>query len=307
MDLALRGRERSRRVRTFQNNLVGWLFVLPWFLGFAVFTAGPMVASGFLAFTDWNLVGELEFVGLQNWQKMFTDDPLVLKSLRVSAVFAMTSVPLQAAVSLGLAILLNQKIRGLSIYRTVIFLPSLISGVALAMLWRWLFSPDLGLINYTLSFIGIKGPAWLIDRAWALPSLVLTTLWGVGGMVLIYLAALQGVPTSLYEAAEVDGARAWNKFWSITLPMISPAIFFQILMGIINALQEFILGHVMTDGGPMNATLFCVLYLYRLGFEQFRMGYASAVAWVLFLVILVLTVIVLRSSSMWVYYEGMQE
>jgi multiple sugar transport system permease protein len=307
MDLALRGRERSRRVRTFQNNLVGWLFVLPWFLGFAVFTAGPMVASGFLAFTDWNLVGELEFVGLQNWQKMFTDDPLVLKSLRVSAVFAMTSVPLQAAISLGLAVLLNQKIRGLSIYRTVIFLPSLISGVALAMLWRWLFSPDLGLINYTLSFIGIKGPAWLIDRAWALPSLVLTTLWGVGGMVLIYLAALQGVPTSLYEAAEVDGARAWNKFWSITLPMISPAIFFQILMGIINALQEFILGHVMTDGGPMNATLFCVLYLYRLGFEQFRMGYASAVAWVLFLVILVLTVIVLRSSSMWVYYEGMQE
>jgi len=300
-------RTPSKRWRIFRTNLAGWLFAMPWLLGFVVFTAGPMIASGFLAFTDWNLVGKLSFVGLDNWRKMFTDDPLVLQSLRVSAVFAMASIPLQTVCSLTLAVLLNQQIRGLSFYRTVFFLPSLVSGVALSMLWRWLLSPDLGLINYLLSFLGIKGPAWLVDRNWALPSLVLTTLWGVGGMVLIYLAALQGVPTPLYEAAEVDGATRWGQFWSITLPMISPAIFFQVLMGIIHALQEFILGHVMTGGGPLNATLFCVLYLFRLGFEQFRMGYASAVAWLLFFVIMVLTVIVLRSSSLWVYYEGMEE
>ncbi len=266
-----------------------------------------MLASAMLAFTDWNLIGQLKFVGLQNWQAILNEDPLVFHSLRVSAVFAMGSVPLQTVCSLALALLLNRPIRGLRIYRTVFYLPSLISGVALAMLYRWLFSPDLGLFNYLLSLVGVRGPAWLVDQAWALPALIITTAWGIGGMVIIYLAALQGVPTQLYEAAEVDGARAWNKLWSITIPMISPAVFFQVVMGIIGALQQFVLGHVMTSGGPLNATLFCVLYLYRLGFEQFRMGYASAVAWVLFFVILVLTLVVMRTSKLWVYYEGMAE
>ena len=291
--------------RTLQANAAGWLFVLPWLIGFVALTAGPMIASAFLSFTNWNLISQLDIVGLGNWRQMLTSDPLVLHSLRNSAFFAMLSVPLQTIVSLSLASLLNQPIRGLRFYRTVFFIPSLVSGVALAMLFRWLLSPDLGLINYLLSHLNIAGPAWLVDRKWALPALAFTTLWGVGGMMIIYLAALQGVPTELYEAAEVDGALAWHRFWYITLPMISPAIFFQVVMGIIGALQEFTLSHTMTQGGPLNATLFTVLYLYRVGFQQFRMGYASAVAWLLFFVILALTLLIMRSSRHWVHYEGM--
>jgi multiple sugar transport system permease protein len=296
-----------KRRRELLGELTGWLFALPWFAGFLIFTAMPMLASALISVTDWNFIAAPRFVGLDNWRMVLVGDPLVLHSLRVTAMFAMTSVPLQAIFSLLIALLLNQPIKGLRFFRTVFYLPSVVSGVALAMLYRWLLSPDLGLINYTLALVGIRGPAWLLDPFWALPALVFTTLWGVGGMVVIYLAALQGVPTQLYEAAEVDGARAWNKLWSITLPMISPAIFFQIVMGLIAAFQQFVFAQVLTAGGPNNATLFSVLYLYRVAFEQFRMGFAAAIAWLLFFVILVVTLLVFRIGRVWVYYEGMLE
>jgi len=297
----------SRRKRALFGELTGWLFALPWVVGFLIFTAAPMLASAVIAMTDWNFIATPKFVGLENWRMVFVGDPLVLHSLRVTTIFAMTSVPLQAICSLTIALLLNQPIRGLRFFRTVFYLPSVVSGVALAMLYRWLLSPDLGLINYTLALLGIRGPAWLMDPTWALPALVFTTLWGIGGMIIIYLAALQGVPMHLYEAAEMDGAQTWDKVWSITVPMISPAVFFQVVMGLIAAFQQFVFAQVLTTGGPNNATLFSVLYLYRVAFQQFRMGFAAAIAWLLFLVILAVTAVVFRLGGVWVYYEGMLE
>jgi len=298
---------RSGKRREIRDELTGWLFAAPWTVGFLIFTALPMLASAAISVMDWNFISTPKFVGLANWQKALADDPLVLQSLRVTTLFAMTSVPLQAVFSLFIALLLNQPIRGLRFFRTVFYLPSVVSGVALAMLYRWLLSPDMGLINYALAQIGIDGPAWLLDPDWALPALVLTTLWGIGGMIIIYLAALQGVPTELYEAAEVDGARAWDKLRAITIPMISPAVFFQVTMGLIAAFQQFVSAQVLTQGGPNNATLFSVLYLYRVAFQQFRMGFAAAIAWLLFFFILAVTAILFKLGGVWVYYEGMME
>lgn len=262
-----------------------------------------MVGSLVLAFTRWDLVSPPAWVGLQNIRDMLHDDVL-LQSLKVTTVYAITSVPLQIAFGLGLAVLLNTRVAGLRFYRTAFYLPSVLSGVAVALLWRWLFSPEFGLINLMLSYLGIEGPSWLGDERWALPSLVLMSLWSVGAGTIIYLAGLQGIPTDLYEAAEVDGARGWARFRHITLPMMTPVLFFQLVTGIIVALQVFTQAFIMTDGGPNNATNFIVLYLYRNAFEYFRMGYASAVAWVLFIYILLLTLLVFRSSALWVHYEG---
>jgi multiple sugar transport system permease protein len=298
-------RLKSQRKHALQGEAIGWLFASPWIVGFLVFTAMPMVASALIAMTDWNFIATPKFVGLDNWKMVFVGDWLVLHSLKITTIFAMTSVPLQAIFSLAIALLLNQPIRGLRFFRTVFYLPSVVSGVALAMLYRWLLSPDLGLVNYGLALVGIDGPAWLLDMTWALPSLVFTTLWGIGGMIIIYLAALQGVPTELYEAAEVDGARAWDKVRAITIPMISPAVFFQVIMGLIAAFQQFVAAQVLTQGGPNNATLFSVLYLYRVAFQQFRMGFAAAIAWLLFFVILGITVVLFRVGGVLVYYEGM--
>ena len=297
----------SRKRRALLREITGWSFASPWLVGFLIFTAAPMLSSAVLVMTDWNFIATPKFVGLDNWRMVFVGDPLVLHSLSITSIFAVTSVPLQAVLSLTIALLLNQPIHGLRFFRTVFYLPSVVSGVALAMLYRWLLSPDLGLINYTLALVGIRGPAWLMDESWALPALVFTTLWGIGGMIIIYLAALQGVPTQLYEAAEVDGARAWDKIWAITVPMISPAVFFQVVMGLIGAFQQFVFAQVLTQGGPNNATLFSVLYLYRVAFEQFRMGFAAAIAWLLFFVILGVTAVLFRLGGLWVYYEGIVE
>ncbi len=231
-------------------------------------------------------------------------DKLVWQALKVTTIYALTSVPLHIVFGMILAILLNFNLFGMRLYRTAFYLPSVLSGVAVALLWRWLFSPEFGLINLMLSYFGVRGPSWLGDEYWALPSLVLMSLWGVGAGAIIYLAGLQGIPTDLYEAAEVDGASNWKRLIHITLPMMTPVLFFQLVVGIINALQIFTQAFIMTSGGPNNATLFLVLYLYRNAFQYFRMGYASAIAWVLFLYILVLTIVVFRWSSAWVYYEG---
>lgn len=287
----------------FRRNLDGWLFASPWLIGFVLWTLGPMVASLAIAFTEWDLIGSPAWVGLANVENMFQDE-LVAQALKVTTLYAITSVPLHIIFGLGLALLLNTQIAGLRFYRTAFYLPSVLSGVAVALLWRWLFSTEFGLINAMLARIGIQGPSWLGSEQWALPSLVLMSLWSVGAGAIIYLAGLQGIPTDLYEAAEVDGARGWGRFWSITLPMMTPVLFFELITGFVAALQIFTQAFIITKGGPNNATLFFLLYLYRNAFEYFRMGYASALAWVLFLYILALTLLLYRWSRSWVFYEG---
>ena len=300
-------RERPPRRRSWRKfvrkNYEGWLFASPWIIGFLLWTLGPMIASFGLAFTEWDLFSPARWVGLENVNEMLRD-PLVGKALKVTTLYALVSVPLSIFFGMSLALLLNAKIRGLRFYRTAFYLPSVLSGVAVALLWRWLFSPEFGLINLMLSYVGIQGPSWLGDERWALPSLVMMSIWGVGASTIIYLAGLQGIPTDLFEAAEVDGARGWDRLIHITLPMMTPVLFFQLVVGFIAALQIFTQAYIMTNGGPNNATMFMILYLYRNAFQFFRMGYASALAWVLFIYILVLTVLIFRSSSSWVYYEG---
>ena len=300
-------RERPPRRRSWRKfvrkNYEGWLFASPWIIGFLLWTLGPMIASFGLAFTEWDLFSPARWVGLENVNEMLKD-PLVGKALKVTTLYALVSVPLSIFFGMSLALLLNAKIRGLRFYRTAFYLPSVLSGVAVALLWRWLFSPEFGLINLMLSYVGIQGPSWLGDERWALPSLVMMSVWGVGASTIIYLAGLQGIPTDLFEAAEVDGAHGWDRLIHITLPMMTPVLFFQLVVGFIAALQVFTQAYIMTNGGPNNATLFMILYLYRSAFQFFRMGYASALAWVLFAYILVLTVLIFRSSSSWVYYEG---
>jgi multiple sugar transport system permease protein len=287
-----------------REEIAGWLLAGPWILGFLLFTVGPMIASIWLSLTSWDLLGTPKFVGLANYIRLLTDDPSVWQALRVTTVYAFTSVPLTVGLGLLVAMLLNENVRLQGLFRTTYYMPSVVAGVAVALLWRWLFSPDFGLINAFLAWFGIRGPAWLSDSHWALPALVIMSIWGVGSGMVIYLAGLQGVPTALYEAAELDGASARQRFWTITVPMISPVIFFQAIMGIIGALQIFTQAFIMTDGGPKDATLFYLLYLYRNGWVYLKMGYASALAWVLFIYIMILTLLILRSSSAWVYYEG---
>jgi multiple sugar transport system permease protein len=287
-----------------RRNLEGWLFASPWIIGFVLWTLGPMLASLLIAFTEWDLITSPRWVGAANIQAMI-DDQLVRQALKVTTLYAITSVPLHIIFGLTLALLLNQRIVGLRFYRTAFYLPSVLSGVAVALLWRWLFSKEFGLINALLyQFFGLEGPSWLGDARWVLPSLVLMSLWSVGSGAIIYLAGLQGIPTELYEAAEVDGAQGWARFWSITLPMMTPVLFFELVTGTIAALQVFTQAYIMTGGGPNNASLFFLLYLYQNAFEYFRMGYGSALAWVLFLYILALTLLTYRSSQFWVFYEG---
>jgi multiple sugar transport system permease protein len=295
------------RWRRFQRNLEGWLFAAPWVVGFVVFTAGPMLAAAALALTDWNLLTAPRFVGLENFRQLLTADPLFRTSLEVTTIYAVVSVLLGVTIGFILAMLLNAPIRGLRWYRTAYYLPSVLSGVAVALLWSWIFAPDLGLLNYFLGQLGIRGPDWLGQPTWALPALILMSLWHVGSGAIIYLAGLQGIPTDLYEAAQVDGAGWWQQARSITIPLMTPVLFFQLVVGMIGALQRFTEAYVMTGGGPDNATLFFVLYLYQNAFQYFRMGYAAAIAWILFAYILVLTLLLFRSSNFWVYYQGQTE
>ena len=283
---------------------LAWVLVLPWIIGFLAFQLGPMLASLGLSLTEWRMFTPPEFIGLGNYIEMATDDPNFFQAFKVTTIYSVTSVPLRIALGVLVALLLNAKVRGLAFIRTVYYLPATVSGVAVAMVWLLILNGDFGLLNRALGLIGIEGPYWLTDTSTVLASFVLMSLWGVGAGIIIYLAGLQGVPNELYEAAEVDGAGDWVQFWRITLPMISPVLFFQLVIGMIDALQEFAGPFIMTQGGPGNASLFVMLYLFRNGFEFFRMGYASGLAWVLFVYIMVLTLLIIRSSAVWVYYEG---
>lgn len=297
---AIAGRNR------FFRNLEGYLFISPWLVGFLCLTLGPIIASAYLSLTDYDVVSRAEFIGLQNFANLFKDVHF-FNALRVTFIYTLFSVPLGMIGSLAVALLLNYPSRFSAIFRTIFYLPAVVSGVAVAMLWLWIFEPDFGLLNYLLSFVGITGPAWLYDPTWVLPAFILMSLWGVGGNMVIYLAGLQGIPTHLYEAAQIDGANAWGQFVHVTLPMLSPVLFFNLIMGIINSFQVFTQSYIMTGGvgGPGDASLFYVLYLYQNAFQWFKMGYASALAWILFLVILLCTLLVFRGSKNYVYYEGM--
>ena len=284
--------------------LTGVAMAAPWIIGFLVFVAGPMLASLYLAMTRWDLFTPPRFLGLENFEVLLTDDPTFWLSFRVTTLFAVFSVPIQIAVGLALAQLLNQKIRLLGMFRSIYYLPSVLSGVSIAIMFRWIFGTQFGLLNGALKLIGIEPVSWLGDPSIVLFSFILMSVWGSGANMLIYLGALQGVPTELYEAAEVDGAGSWRKFFKITVPMITPVIFFTLINGIIISLQEFQTPFILTNGGPANASLFIVLYLYRHAFQWFKMGYASAIAWFIFFYVLLLSLLVLRSSRAWVYYEG---
>jgi len=288
----------------------GWLFVSPWVIGFVLLTAGPMVYSLYLSFTASSLLSPPQWVGLENYRRMFAD-PIFYRSLGNTAYYAVLGVPLGMILSLGLALLLDAPVRGLGFFRTLFFLPSVTNTVALSILWLWLLNPEFGLINLALARFGVEGPLWLQDEAWAKPALVLMSLWTVGGQMIICLAALQGVPPELKEAAAIDGAGPVRRFFAVTLPLISPALLFNLIMGLVGALQVFTQAFVMTggvqpgsEGGPNQSTLFIVLYIYKKAFQEYDMGYASALAWALFLIITVCTWMAWRVSKSRVHYEG---
>jgi multiple sugar transport system permease protein len=299
-----------RRGRVTKTTAAFWMFVSPWVAGFLIFTAGPMLYSLVLSFNDWDLLNPPTFTGLGNYTEAATD-PLLRQALKVTLTYAVISVPLQTALSLGVALLMNVRVAGIYVFRTIWYLPSLVTGVAQIVLFLWVFNPRYGLLNGVLSLVGIQGPAWFADPHWALPAVIIMSLWTVGGNMVIYLAGLQDVPTELYEAAALDGAGRARSFWNITLPQISPVIFFNVVTGLIAAMQTFTQAYIVTQqgsgkpgGGPSNSLLFYMLYLYRNAFEFFRMGYASALAWILLVIILLLTALVFRGSSFWVYYES---
>ncbi|HNS50280.1 MAG TPA: sugar ABC transporter permease [Anaerolineae bacterium] len=281
-----------------------YLLIAPWLLGLLLLVLGPMLASLGISFTKWDLLSPARFIGLDNYERLFTRDPLFWQSLKVTAVYTIFYVPIELAGALLLAMLMNQKIRGVSVFRTIYYLPSVLPAVAFIVVWIWVLHPDVGLINTLLSYIGVEGPRWLANPDWALPALLMMSLWGLGRGMVIYLASLQGIPKHLYEAAAIDGANGWQCFRKITLPLLTPTIFFNLVLSIISTFQTFTSAFVATNGGPLDSTLFYVLYLYRQAFQYFNMGYASALAWVLFVIILVLTLIIVRTSDRWVYYEG---
>lgn len=292
---------RSRLMR--QEAIDGYLFIAPWLLGFVLWVAGPMIASVVLSLMRWDLFSPPVWVGLENFKQLFRN-PLVGISLWNTAFYTFLSVPSNLIVALTTALLLNQRLRFQAWFRTFFYLPSIMPAVANAVLWFWILNPEVGLANALLRMLGLPELQWLWHPATAKPSFILMGLWGTGNTMVIFLAGLQGIPQSLYEAAEIDGANGWQRFRAVTIPMLSPVILFNLVLGIIGSFQIFTSAYLLTSGGPQNSTLFTVLYLYRLGFEQFNMGFASALAWLLFAIILVFTLSQLRLSRAWVYYEG---
>ncbi len=298
------GRRVSLQTR---ETLAGLAFISPWFLGFLIFTAGPMVISLYLSFTSYNVISAPRFIGLNNYHQLIVD-PKVGLSLVNSILYALFFVPLSTLVALGLAVLLHRVGRAAGFFRTAFYVPSITPAVAVGALWLWILNPRVGLVNRGLELLGIAGPGWTTDPNWIKPGIVLMSVWGVGSTVIIYLAALRNVPNELYEAANIDGASAWKQFTRITVPMISPAIFFTVIVNTIGALQVFDQVYTMYFGtmasGPAStAALFYNIYLFQQAFQFLHMGYASAMAWILFIIILILTLIQLRIGNRFVYYE----
>ena len=285
-----------------RRTIIGYIFIMPFILGVLCWLVIPAGVAGWLSFQDWSMLTPPVPVGLKNFQKLF-QDKLFWQALKVTANYTLISVPLSLVLGFLLALLMNNKVRGIRFFRTLFYLPSIVPAVANAVLWAWIFNSEFGLLNALLRMLGIPKVNWLLETRWALPALILMSLWGLGGGMVIYLAGLQGIPQEYYEAADIDGAGRWDKLWSITIPLMSPVIFFNLVIGIINSFQIFTTGFLLTDGGPQNATLFYVLYLYRNAFRYLEMGYASALAWVLFFIILAFTLLIVKYIGGRVYYE----
>jgi multiple sugar transport system permease protein len=289
-----------------RESIEGYIYLLPWLVGYVLFGGGPIVASGYLSFTKYNVLRPPEFIGFQNYVYALTKDELFIPAILKTFYYAIMVVPPAIVLSLAIAILLNQKLMGTAFWRTMFFLPTLTPVVAAALLWRWMLNPDVGLVNYLLSLVSIKGPGWLSSIEWAIPSLALIGLWtSVGGaQMIIFLAGLQNVPQDLVEAAQIDGAGAWTRFRHVTLPLVTPTIFFNLILGIIFALRTFDIAFVATNGGPARATWFISIHIYQNAFVSFDMGYASALSWMFFILVLVATFFQMRLSGRWVFYAG---
>jgi len=301
----------SRFVQVFRDRrnreaILGVIFALPWLIRLFVMDVYPIIAGVYYSFTQYNILQPPKWIGLANYVKLFTTDKLPMLSLYNSAYYALGSVPLSLILALFLAILLNQNIRGRSVFRAIFFIPSVVPAVASAVLWLWLLNPRVGLVNYILTLFGLPRIPWLSSAQWIKPAFILMSLWGIGWTTVIFVAGLQDIPRHLYEAAQIDGAGVLGQFRNITIPLLTPTIFFNLVTGIIGSLQIFGPAFIILagpTGGPQNAALFYVLYLFQQAFRYFNMGYASAMAVVIFGVILVLTLLVFKSSSVWVYYE----
>lgn len=304
--------KRPPRVRrrlkplTRRNLIYGLIFISPWLIGFTLLIAYPIMASLFYSFTDYDVLTTPDFVGISNYTDLVLDDHLFFTAVKNTLYFAVVSIPLNIVLGVSIALLLNLEVRGMSVYRTIFFLPSIVPGVASALLWAWILNPQFGLANAILKQIGLPQLGWLSDPMWSKPSIVIMELWAVGATMVIYLASLQDIPKDLYEAADIDGANAWRKTRSITIPMITPTIFFNLVLGTINTFQAFTLIYVLTQGagGPRDSTLVYGLLLYRNAFTYLKMGYASAMAWLLFAFVVLVTYVIFKSSGRWVFYQG---
>jgi multiple sugar transport system permease protein len=298
-DVARRGRRsnlKAREARAF------WLFLSPWVIGFLLFTGGPIIASAVLSFTDYQVTSPPNFLGFDNYGTLFQDN-LFVQSLKVTALYAVLAVIIGLVVALAVAMLLNQRIVLRGLFRTIIYLPTVVSGVVVALLWEWILNPSFGIINYILSILHLPQPLWFQSETAVIPAFVAMSVWALGGQMIIFLAALQGVPQELYDAVAVDGGNAWARFWKITLPLLSPTVLFNLITGLIASFQVFTPAQIITQGGPNFASEFYVLYLFQNAFQNFKMGYASAQAWILFLIIFALTGLTFWISSRFVYYE----
>lgn len=303
--MAITSTKRSRPLWD-RDNFVAYMFLSPWLLGLLAFQLVPIVMSLVISFTSWSVLLPPKWIGLANYQEMFTEDRFFWHSIGVTVKYMAFLLPMNIVLGIALALLLNQKLRGMNFFRTLFYAPAVISGVAVSLLWISLLNTEFGAINYILRSIGISDPPhWLESPTWAMPSLLLISVWSVGGSSVIYLSGLQNIPAHLYEAAEVDGAGAWKKFWGITIPMMTPTIFFTLITGLIGGFQVFTTAYVIggESGGPGRSLLFYLLHLYREAWVRGRMGYAAALAWVLVLIAFAVVFIVFRTSERWVYYE----
>ena len=286
------------------ESILGWLFAFPYVLHFVFFQAGAILFSLGLSFYLTDLLSYQEFVGIDNYIYLLREEPLFWQAAKVTLIYTLISVPLATVMALSIAVLLNQNINFQGVFRTMFYMPALVQGVAVAVTWIMVLHPDYGISALVFEFFGMRSPRWFWSEEWALPGIAMIALWGAGTNMLLYLAGLQSIPTQVQEAARIDGANSWQTFFRITLPLLTPTVFFNVVLNMIGSFQVFTQAFVLTQGGPNNATLTLVLLIYRKAFQQFAFGYASAIAWALFIVILILTLVVFRTSNRWVYYEG---
>ena len=293
-------RRRSKYFR--RKTLIGYLFAAPWLVGMSLFVLGPIIATLFLSFTAYDMINPPRWIGLVNYKILFSLDPSFWKALGNTFYYMFGSVFLKVFIGLLFAILLSNALRGMRIFRTIYFLPVVLPSIPVMFLWMMMFNPKSGLINQILGFVGIKGPLWLNSPTWSKPAMILMSLWGIGGIIVIFLAGLQDIPEYLYEAAELDGANRIQKFWRITIPMLMPVIFFNIVTGLIGASQVFAESYIMTSGGPLESTTFVNLKIYLLAFKDVKMGYASAMAWVMFMILVPMTILLFKIAKKWMSY-----